>query len=344
MSRRSRDPEDFDDKDVPPVKISLQTLREAGKLAGYLWPYRGRFVLAVICLAVGSTLALAFPRVTGLLIDALNLPPSQAPQSWWSSIDGVAVGLIVILGLQAVFAFGQSYWFMTVGERSLADLRRDTYARLIRLPMVFHTQRRVGELASRLAADLTQIQDTLVMAIPHLLRQTAILVGGVVLIAMTSGRLTLIMLSSLPLLILIAVIFGRSIRRASRVAQDRLAESNVIVQETLQGIASVKAFTNERHEEDRYRKSLDQFIQAVLRGAWARGAFVSFIVFALFGAIVLVLWCGARQVRAGELHGRRTDAVHAVHAVRRRRHGVFCRALQPGAAYPRGHPPCPGVA
>ena len=77
MSRRLRDPEDFDDKDVPPVKISLQTLREAGKLAGYLWPYRGRFVLAVICLAVGSTLALAFPRVTGLLIDALNLPPSQ---------------------------------------------------------------------------------------------------------------------------------------------------------------------------------------------------------------------------------------------------------------------------
>ena len=213
----------------------------------------------------------------------------------------MAVGLIVILGLQAVFAFGQSYWFMTVGERSLADLRRDTYARLIRLPMVFHTQRRVGELASRLAADLTQIQDTLVMAIPHLLRQTAILVGGIVLIAMTSGRLTLIMLSSLPVLILIAVIFGRSIRRASRLAQDRLAESNVIVQETLQGIASVKAFTNERHEENRYRKSLDQFIQAVLRGAWARGAFVSFIVFALFGAIVLVLWCGARQVRAGEL-------------------------------------------
>jgi ABC transporter fused permease/ATP-binding protein len=301
MARSRRDPEDLDEQDVPPAKISLQTLRQAVRLAGYLWPYRVRFILAIVSLFLGSTLALAFPRVTGLLIDALNAPASEVSASWQQSIDGVALLLILILGLQAVFAFGQSYWFVTVGERSLADLRRDTYARLIRLPMVFHTQRRVGELASRLAADLTQIQDTLVMAIPHLLRQVAILVGGVVMIAMTSGRLTLVMLSSLPLLILIAVIFGRSIRRASRLAQDRLAESNVIVQETLQGVATVKAFTNERHEENRYRKSLDHFIQAVLRGALARGAFVSFIVFALFGAIVLVLWFGAREVRAGEL-------------------------------------------
>ncbi len=206
-----------------------------------------------------------------------------------------------MLAGQAALSFLQSLWLTEVGERSLADLRRDTYARLVRLPMAFHTKRRVGELSSRIAADLSQIQGTLIGSFPDFLRQVATLVGGVALIAWTSWRLTLVMMGSLPALILIAVLFGRALRRVSKDAQDRLADSNVIVEETLQGIASVKAFSNERFEEGRYRGSLDTFLKAVIRGAWYRGAFISFVVFALFGAIVVVLWYGARQVQAGEL-------------------------------------------
>src|SRR5262249_23138934 len=153
------------------------------------------------------------------------------------------------------------------GERSLADLHRDAYSHMIHLPMAFHAQRRVGELSSRIAADLSQIQDTLVMAVPHLLRQSALLVGGVALIAWTSGRLTLVMLSSFPVLIGAATIFGRAIRRHAKDAQDRLADSNVIVEETLQGIASVKGFANESYEEARYRNSLQDYLQSVLSGA-----------------------------------------------------------------------------
>src|SRR5262249_40887192 len=142
---------------------------------------------------------------------------------------------------------------------------------------------------------------TFIHSIPNLLHQLAVLVGGVALIALTSVRLTLVMLSSLPVLAVVAVIFGQLIRKYSRNAQDRLAESNVIVEESLQGIAGVKAFTNENYEEQRYRRSMDIFLKAVLRGAVAHGGFVSFIVFCLFGSIVLVLWFGARQVQAGTL-------------------------------------------
>jgi ATP-binding cassette subfamily B protein len=297
--RRHRD-EDTDD--LPKVPISWQTLREARQLLGYLWPYRVKFAAALLALFVSSVFGLAFPAVTGKLVDAaLTPPPAEGSVPWHQDINWIALGLMVILALQAGFAFLEEFWTIEVGERSLADLRRDAYARMIHLPMAFHAQRRVGELSSRIAADLSQIQDTLVGAVPHLLRQTAMLAGGVALIAWTSGRLTLVMLSSFPVLIGAAAVFGRSIRRHAKDAQDRLADSNVIVEETLQGIASVKGFANEGYEEGRYRDGLQDYLKAVLSGAKFRGAFVAFIVFALFGAMVLVLWYGARLVHTGDL-------------------------------------------
>ncbi len=300
--RRSRDADELDPDDVPPVPLTWQTLRQSIQLTSYLLPYLWPFGLALVCLAASSGLSLAFPFYAGQLIDGTLVSGENQPNlPWWQTVDGMAITLLVILALKAALSFFQTYNFAAVGERCLADLRRDTYARLIRLPMSFHTQRRVGELASRLAADLTQIEDTFISAIPELLRELAILVGGVTLIALTSGRLTLVMLSSLPVLMIVAVLFGKVIRKYSRNAQDRLAESNVIVEESLQGIAGVKAFTNENYEEQRYRRSLDIFLKAVLRGAVAHGAFISFIVFCLFGAIVLVLWYGARQVQTGAL-------------------------------------------
>jgi ABC transporter fused permease/ATP-binding protein len=300
MARHSRRGRGADDEELPPVKLTAQTLRDAARLAGYLWPYRFKFGAALLFLLLSSLLGLAFPYVTGTLVDGA-LAHQAGPAPWDRDINLITLALLGVLAGQAALSFLQSLWFTEVGERSLADLRRDTYARLVRLPMAFHTKRRVGELSSRIAADLSQIQGTLIGSFPDFLRQVATLVGGVALIAWTSWRLTLVMLASLPALIAVAVLFGAALRRISKEAQDRLAESNVIVEETLQGIASVKAFSNERFEEGRYRGSLDTFLKAVIRGAWYRGAFISFVVFALFGAIVVVLWYGARQVQAGEL-------------------------------------------
>src|SRR6266851_3439043 len=178
MARHRRRDEDTDDP--PKVPISFQTLREAWQLIGYLWPYRVKFAAALFALLLSSVFGLAFPAVTGKLVDAALAPgPSDVPIPWQQDVNWIALGLMVILSLQAAFAFLEEYWTIEVGERSLADLRRDAYGRMIRLPMGFHSQRRVGELSSRIAADLSQIQDTLVAAVPHLLRQSAFLLGGV---------------------------------------------------------------------------------------------------------------------------------------------------------------------
>jgi ABC-type multidrug transport system fused ATPase/permease subunit len=301
MARYRRASRDQDD-DLPPQKITRQSLREAYRLAAYLRPYWLKFVAALIALGLSSVLGLAFPFVAGQLVNAA-LPGRPADASILAAwgVNTIALALMGVLACQAAASFTQSILFTEVGERALADLRRDAYARLIHLSMTFHVQRRVGEMSSRIAADVSQIEDTVVAALPQFLRQTTMLVGSIILIAVTSGRLTLVMLSVFPALIGIAVVFGRLIRRNSRAAQDRLADGNVIVEETLHGIASVKAFANEEYEQDRYRRALDRFLTEVLRGAKYRGALFSFIIFGLFGALVLVLWYGFRLVQANEM-------------------------------------------
>jgi ATP-binding cassette subfamily B protein len=287
---------------LPPVALSGSSLREAGRLALYLRPYGLKFAAALVALLLSSACGLAFPYLVGQLVNsAITRHEAGVPLPWHQNVNGIALALVVLLGVQAALSFLQSLWFVEVSERSLADLRRDTYARLIRLSMAFHAKRRVGELASRLAADLTQILDTIVGAVPQLLHQLIVFAGGIALIALTSPRLTIVMLAAFPPLIALAVVFGRLLRRNSREAQDRLASSNVIVEETLQGVASVKAFTNEDYEEERYRGSLAAYLGVVLQGALYRGAFSSFVIFALFGAAVLVLWYGSRQVVDGQL-------------------------------------------
>lgn len=287
--------------DPPPSKITGQALRDARVLLAYLVPYRHYFVAALVALLCSSLLALSFPFVAGNLVDAALTARSPEGAFWQGSINQVALTLVVILAVQAAFTFGQTIGFATVSERSLADLRRDAYAHIIRLPMAFFSQQRVGELTSRIASDLALIQDTLMGTLPHLLRQMTLLSGGVVLIFLTSARLALVMLATIPVLIGLAAFFGRFIRRAAHLAQDQLADSNVIVEESLQGVQNVKAFGNEGYEVQRYRSSIDRFVTSGLRGARYRAAFVSFIVFALFGGLVLVLWYGAGLVQAGDL-------------------------------------------
>lgn len=293
-------------QDVPPARLTWGGLREAVRLFGYVLPYRRKFVAAQLCLLVSSLAGLAFPYFTGRLIDGASraLGGGLAGTAWpvgTAGINTTALLLMLVLTVQALCSSFQTYWLTEVGERSLADLRRDTYARLIRLPMAFFTQRRVGELVGRLASDLSLIQHTLTGSGPQFVGQLLMLTGGLVLIILTSGRLTLVMLSSVPVVIGLSVVFGRLTRKISVEAMDKLADTNVVVEETLQGIASVKSFTNEGYETTRYRAGIERFIGVTMRGALYQGAFTAFITFAGFGSIVLVIWYGARLVEAGDL-------------------------------------------
>ena len=297
MARYSRN--DRAGVELPKGKLDRESLRQALELFRYLRPYRARFSAAMASLFTGSLLSLAFPYLAGSIVDAA-VHHTQSGVGM-AGVDRTALLLMGILSVQAGLTFFHSLSFATVGQRSLVDLRRDTYARLISLPMTFFAQRRVGELASRLSADLIQIEDTLISILPQFLRQSTLLIGGIALIAVTSLKLTGIMLVSLPLLTVVAVVFGRKTRKISREAQDRLADTATIVEETLQGIVNVKAFANESYELNRYHDGLQRFLIFTLRGARLRAAFIAFIIFALFGSIVLVLWSGARLLQQGEI-------------------------------------------
>jgi ABC-type multidrug transport system fused ATPase/permease subunit len=296
MARYSRN--DQAGIELPKARVDRESLRQAVELFRYLRPYRVRFSAALLSMFAGSLLSLAFPYLAGSIIDAAMHP---AAGGGIGSSDRTALLLMGILAVQAGLSYFHSLSFAIVGQRSLVDVRRATYAKLISMPMTFFGQRRVGELASRLSADLIQIEDTLITVLPQFLRQSTLLLGGIALIAVTSLQLTGVMLASLPLVIVVAVVFGRKTRKIYREAQDRLAETATIVEETLQGIVNVKAFSNEGYEMERYRAGLGEFLVTSLRGARLRAAFISFIIFALFGFIVLVLWSGARLLQQGEI-------------------------------------------
>ncbi|MCZ2356480.1 MAG: ATP-binding cassette domain-containing protein [Bacteroidia bacterium] len=287
---------DVEDDSPKPPPITRQRIHEFWQIARFVKPYKIKLFAGLIFLIFSSLTTLAFPFATGKLIDAAY----KTTQAYFT-IDELAIILVAVLSLQAVFSFFRVVWFAEVGEKTLADIRKALYNHLIYLPLVFFNQHRVGELTSRISADLSQIQDTFTTTLAELLRQIATLLVGITVIFFISTKLTLVMLASFPILVITAVILGKQIRRIGKIAQDKLALSNIIVEETLQGIVNVKAFANELFETGRYGKSLQEFVRAILRGAKYRAAFVSFLIFCIFGGIVLVIWYGAHLVKTGEI-------------------------------------------
>ncbi|WP_183560040.1 ABC transporter ATP-binding protein [Mucilaginibacter sp. SP1R1] len=285
--------------ELPKAKINKQSIQNIRKLLNYIKPYRGKFIAGLIFLFISSIVGLSFPKILGALIDAAQgtYPNKYLPHS----LNAIALAGFLLLFGQAFVSFFRVVWFVQVAEKSLADIRRDTYFKLITLPMNFFANRRVGELNSRISADLSQIQDTLTTTFAEIIRQLVIMVGSVILLAVVSIKLTLALLAILPFLVAFAVFFGRYIRKLSRQAQDKLAESNTIVEETLQGIANVKAFVNEAYEATRYDKILRSVVDIAVKGAKFRGIFASFIVFCLFGTFVGVIWYGSVLVSNHEI-------------------------------------------
>ncbi|UPQ78926.1 ABC transporter transmembrane domain-containing protein [Flavobacterium azooxidireducens] len=284
----------FKENDLLKAKISASSLSKALLIFKYADTHRWKFLIGLIFLLLTGGTALAFPKLMGMLVDCVKDKDLDAA-------NNVALGLIAILFLQSFFSFFRVYLFVNFTENTLANLRLALYTNLIKLPMTFFSQKRVGELNSRISSDINQIQDTLTTTIAEFLRQFILIIGGVILLASESIKLTLMMLAVVPLVAVAAVIFGRFIRKYSKKVQDSVAESQVIVEETLQGISNVKAFANEWYEIARYRGKISEIVSIAIKGGQYRGYFASFIIFCLFGAIVAVVWYGVTLSINGEM-------------------------------------------
>ncbi|MCW1926001.1 ABC transporter transmembrane domain-containing protein [Luteolibacter arcticus] len=289
-------------------KAEPETKKGSGKdglawVLGYLRPHRKIFIPSVIALFVTAGLSLAFPL---FLKDLIGDPAD----SWKNGLDAAATRakadqkILILLGVLAVQSF-IAYWrvkgFTRSGEAALNDLRRELFGHLMKLPVPFFQDQRAGSVSNRVSADLGTVRETLLNTLPQAARHSVILLGSLVAVFFFSWKLSLVMLASVPVVVLAIAMSGRRVRQHSRDAQEALAESGMVMEESVQGIADVKAFSNEPFELARYDRALSRFFDVTLRGAKARAAFLSFIIFAMFGTIAGVAWFGSHMLANGEI-------------------------------------------
>lgn len=285
--RRGKNPLSAEEK----RKLNKTNFKKLLGIFKYTLPYKGVFILGMICLFFSSTILLAFPFLAGKLIDVAS------GKTWiLNSINEVTLALVGVLLTQSIFSFFRVYLFAQVSERSMADVRLSAYSKLITLPVKFFDSRRVGELISRITSDVSMLQDTFSVTLAELFRQVATLIIGTGIILYLAPQLTVFMLATFPILVIAALFFGKFIRNLSKATQDKLAGANVVVEETLHSVNTVKAYTNEGLEIKRYGRALADTVHTAIRAAKYRGGFISFIIFALFGGIVGVMWYGANLV------------------------------------------------
>ena len=277
-------------------------LRKATGLFRFLKPYGGTFAVGFIFLILSSLTAMLFPYFLGQLIGRDEVAAVAEPEGFqFDSLNQIIAALFIVFTSQAIFSFFRILLFTKVTENALKDIREAAFTKLVTSPMDFFNRSKVGELTSRIATDINQLQTTFTTTLAEFVRQVITIVVGIAALVWLSPKLSLIMLAVIPAVALLAVFFGRFIRKISKQTQDAAATSNNILEEALQGIQNVKAFTNEFFEIRRYGTAVAEIKRLAVKGAVWRGFFVSFIILGLFGSIVFIIWQGVLLTESGEM-------------------------------------------
>ena len=275
-------------------RFSKESTKKAMRIFRFFKPFKVTFSLGMVVLVISSVLTMAFPKVLGNLIDSVGDADS-------STVNTFTLVLIGIFLITAILSFFRVYIFGYVTHKALALLRTTTYKHLISSPMSFFSQKRVGELSSRITSDISLLQDTFTTTIAEFIRQFITIPIGLFFLVFISFRLTIFMLAVIPVVALIGIFFGKYIKKLSKEAQQDIADSNTVVDETLHGIASVKAYANEFFETLRYQKSIDSSVNTSIKRAKWRGFFIGLIMFASGTAIVSIVWYGLHMVQMGDI-------------------------------------------
>lgn len=274
------------------IKLSKDSYKKAKSFLKFMKPYRFTYSIGWIFLILSSVTAMLFPLLMGQLLGNDNPMGNNTPSFDLSSlsITGVFILLIIVFATQSVFSFLRIILFSKVTEGTLKDIKTKAFSQFVNFPIEFFNKNKVGEMTSRIATDINLLQGVLNTTIAEFIRQFITIGFGVFYIVYTSPSLALWMLAVIPVVVAIAIVFGSKVKKLSKKAQDESAKSNSILEEVLMGIVNVKAFTNERYELGRYNDKIDKVKKLSIKSGLLRGAFVSFIMFFMFGAIVFITW------------------------------------------------------
>ena len=287
----------------PPIEALLTQSPAEGRaklrpllaLAPYMARYRGRAFLALIALTIAALTMLMVPVAVRRMIDFGLSPEGIAMINSYFSV------MIAMVGVLAFSSAARFYLVMTIGERIVADLRRDVFAHLISLSPAFFDSARSGELISRLTADTTQIKSAVGSSVSIALRNLMLFIGATAMMVITSPRLSGFVLLAIPLIVLPLVAFGRWVRRLSRNAQDTLAEATAYASELVGAIRTVQAYTAEKLANARFGGEVEQAYQAARSSSKARAVLTAIIIFIVFTSVVMILWIGSHDVLTGSI-------------------------------------------
>lgn len=275
------------------IKLEKGAFKRAMRFYRYLKPYKALFIVSMLVLFCTSVLTMAYPYLLGQLFGSQStdeLSPSK-----------ILMLIFMLLPAIAVLSFLRIYTSTRVTEFALSDLRKDAFKKLTFSSISFFDSNKVGELSSRVATDLNQLQNLMVTTLAEFIRQIITIVIGIVMIALISTKLLLIMLSSVPVVIVVVIVFGRYVNKLSKKTQDVAANSNNILTETLAGIKNVKSFGNEFFEMARYGTQADSIRKFAIKRGIASGLFAAFIIFGFLGVITFVIYMGHSMTLTGEL-------------------------------------------
>ncbi len=293
MARRHRG---GPDPDVPKVPMTWQNFKKTLEIFEYMKPYKWYFFASLLLVFLSTLSFYAIFYFVGLLIDV-----AQGKSEFPITINKVGLLLVVVLVFQGVFSYLRVVFTAQVSENGIADVRKAVYSKMITLPITFFEENKSGDLISRVSADVSKLYSVFSVTLVEFFRQIITLIVGIGFLVVMTPRLALVMLLTIPVVVLIAIFFAKTIRKLSKKRQEYLAESNSILGETIQGIQVVKAFANEDQEVAKYEGTVKKTVKVALKYAGARAWFSFFILTVFFGAICFIIYMGARMLQSGTM-------------------------------------------